>query len=83
MKEVKIYTWTVCPYCVRAKNLLNRKGVPFTEHNMDGKDEELNQLKAKTGMKTVPQIFIGDHFVGGFSELSALDAEGKLDQLLQ
>lgn len=83
MKDVIIYTWTVCPYCVRAKTLLTNKGVPFREINIDGQDDELQKLRAKTGMRTIPQIFIGDEFIGGFSELSALEKAGELDQKLK
>ena len=81
MSPVVIYTWTVCPYCVRAKNLLKSKGVSFEEINLDGKDQELAELRARTGMKTVPQIFIDNKLIGGFSDLSQLDSEGKLDGL--
>lgn len=63
---------------MRAKNLLNGKGLPFEEINLDGKDKELNELRAKTGQRTIPQIFIDDQFIGGFSELAQLDAEGRL-----
>lgn len=83
MKTVTVYTWTICPYCDRAKALLKNKNVPYTEINLDGKDEELKALREKTGLRTVPQIFIGDHFVGGFSDLSALEQKGELDLLLQ
>lgn len=77
-KKIEIYTWGYCPYCIRAKNLLKEKDMPFTEVNLDGKDEELRALRERTGQRTVPQIFIDDEFIGGFSELSALNAEGKL-----
>lgn len=83
MAKVVMYTWTVCPYCVRAKNLLKNKGVEFEEINLDGKDEELDQLRNQTGMKTIPQIFINDQLVGGFSELAQLEADGQLDQMLE
>ncbi len=77
-KKIEIYTWGYCPFCVRAKNLLAEKGLEFTEINLDGKDDELVKLREKTGQRTVPQIFIDDSFIGGFSELSALNADGKL-----
>jgi len=77
-KKIEIYTWGYCPFCVRAKNLLNEKGLEFIEHNLDGKDDELMALRDRTGQRTVPQIFIDDEFIGGFSELSALNADGKL-----
>ena len=82
MPKVEVYTWSNCPFCVRAKDLLSRKGVPFTEIDLDGKDDELKALRERTGMRTVPQIFVGDAHVGGFSELAALDAKGELDRML-
>lgn len=82
MPKVEVYTWTICPYCVRAKNLLKNKGVAFQEINIDGNDAEFEALKKRTGMKTVPQIFINDKLVGGYSDLAALEQEGKLDALL-
>ncbi len=78
MKKIEIYTWGYCPYCVRAKNLLNELDLEFTEIPLDGKDDELKALREKTGQRTVPQIFIDDEFIGGFSELSALNASGGL-----
>lgn len=82
-KSVTIYTWTVCPYCVRAKRLLEGKGIPYEEINLDGRDEELEALRARTGFRTIPQIFVKGEFVGGFSELSALNSTGELDQKLK
>lgn len=81
-KKITIYSWAVCPFCVRAKNLFNDKGLTYEEVNLDGKDDELNALIAKTGMKTVPQIFIDDFFVGGFQELAAYESTGELDKIL-
>lgn len=77
-KEIKLYTWGHCPYCIRAKNLLEHKGLSYEEINLDGKDEELQKLREETGQRTVPQIFVDGVFIGGFTELSALDNEGKL-----
>lgn len=77
-KTAKLYTWGHCPYCIRAKNLLNEIGIAFEEINLDGKDEELKKLREETGQRTVPQIFIDGEFIGGFSELSALNAAGSL-----
>ena len=84
MAFVKIYTTPSCPYCVRAKMLLNNKGVSFEEVSMyDVSSEERQQLAQKTNnYRTVPQIFINDQFIGGFDQLYALEREGKLDQLL-
>lgn len=61
---------------------MSRKGVPFEEVDLDGNDAELTALRTRTGMRTVPQIFVGETFVGGFSELAALDARGELDRML-
>ena len=82
MAEIQVYTWSNCPYCVRAKDLLNRKGVKFEEINLDGKDDELTKLRERTGQRTVPQIFIDGKLVGGFTDLAALDSRGELDALL-
>ena len=82
MKKILIYTTSVCPYCVRAKALLDRKGVEYEE--IDAQDEQIRmQMLEKTGGKrSVPQIFIGNHHVGGCDDLYALDKAGKLDELL-
>ena len=84
MAFVKIYTTPSCPYCVRAKMLLNNKGVSFEEVSMyDVSSEERQQLAQKTNnYRTVPQIFINDQFIGGFDQLYALERDGKLDGLL-
>jgi len=79
---VQIYTWSNCPYCVLAKNLLSQKGVTFQEINLDGKDKELNNLRERTGMRTVPQIFIDDKLVGGYQDLAALDVKGELEKMI-
>jgi glutaredoxin 3 len=83
MVDVVVYTTGYCPYCVRAKELLKRKGVPFREINLDGKHDELMALKNRTHHRTVPQIFIGDKFIGGFDELAELEDNGTLDQILE
>jgi glutaredoxin 3 len=82
MAKVEVYTWSNCPFCVRAKDLLNRKGAQFEEINLDGKDKELAQLRERTGQRTVPQIFIDGKLIGGFTDLAALDSRGELDRLL-
>lgn len=83
MAKVVIYSKNYCPYCDRAKNLLKTKGVSFEEHNIENKPEEMKALMEKTGMRTVPQIFIDDKLIGGFDDMNALDKEGKLDPLLK
>ena len=83
MKKVVIYTGDLCIHCGWAIDLLNRKNIEFTEYNIaqdTAKREEM--LKKSNGAKTVPQIFIGEHYVGGNDELQTLDREGKLNSLL-
>ena len=83
MANVEIYTWTTCPYCIRAKALLNSKGVKFTEYNITGDDKARAKMVERTdGPKSVPQIFIDNNHIGGCDDLHALDAKGKLDGLL-
>ncbi|MFW2077783.1 glutaredoxin 3 [Acinetobacter sp. ULE_I010] len=81
--EVKVYSTTFCPYCVRAKSLLERKSIAFTEINLDQEAPEVKvELMQKTKQRTVPQIFINDQFIGGFDQLYALEKAGKLDELI-
>ena len=83
MAEVTIYSTAVCPYCIRAKQLLERKGVTFKEVNLSNEAPEVRvELMQRTKHRTVPQIFIGEQFIGGFDQLYALEREGKLDELL-
>ena len=83
MKPVKLYTTPMCPYCVRAKSLLTKKGVAFEEIDVFMDDAARQEMLSKSeGSRTVPQIFIGETHVGGCDELYALDREGKLDSLL-
>ena len=84
MKPVKIYTTTYCGYCVRAKDLLTRKGVKYEELDVTSNDEMRSKLvEMSGGQRTVPQIFIGDTHVGGYSDLARLESEGRLDPMLQ
>ncbi|MBI1275625.1 glutaredoxin 3 [bacterium] len=82
MSAVTIYSTTVCPYCVRAKELLKRKGVSYAEINVDDDAERAKMIEKSGGRRTVPQIFIGSTHVGGCDDLYALEREGKLDALL-
>lgn len=83
MAQVEIYTTKVCPYCVKAKTLLNAKGVDFIEHDMTGDDAAREALLQKSnGMRTVPQIFIGGQHIGGCDNLYELEQKGELDKLL-
>ena len=83
MKPVKLYTTTYCAYCDRAKSLLSRKGVAFEEIDVTGDDEmRIKLVEMSGGLRTVPQIWVGDTHVGGFDRLSELDKSGKLDEML-
>jgi glutaredoxin 3 len=78
-----MYCTEVCPYCVRAEQLLARKGVIEIEKiRVDLQPELRIAMTEKTGRRTVPQIYIGEHHVGGYDDMAALDRAGKLDQLL-
>ena len=82
MAKVVIYTTTICPYCVRAKMLLQKKGVAYEEINV-GNDQEMRlKLVEMTRQRTVPQIFINDRHIGGCDDLYALERQGALDPLL-
>ena len=85
MPNVTIYTKDYCPYCIKAKNLLKRKGVENISEIDITKDEATLQemLTRSGGRKTVPQIFIGDKHIGGFDDLAALDSAGDLTLLLE
>ena len=83
MKPVKMYTTAVCPYCIRAKQILKSKGVAQIEEiRIDMQPEERAKMMEITGRRTVPQIFIGDTHVGGCDDLVALDGRGGLMPLL-
>tara|TARA_B100001179_G_C18345165_1_gene298324 strand:+ start:13 stop:279 length:267 start_codon:yes stop_codon:yes gene_type:complete len=83
MKEVVIYTGDLCIHCDWARELLNRKKIKFTEYNVAQDTSKKEEMFSKSnGAKTVPQIFIGEHHVGGNIELQALEKEGKLNSLL-
>lgn len=83
MTSVEIYTTPTCPFCIRAKGLLNRKGVPFTEIDVSG-DSSLREAMTRRagGRRTVPQIFIDGTGVGGCDDLHDLERRGELDKLL-
>ena len=84
MKNVIIYSSEICPYCVKAKQLLESKKVEYKELRVDKNPELVAEVVKKSGgRKTVPQIFIGDHHVGGCDELYALEQEKKLDSMLE
>ncbi|MDR1350482.1 MAG: glutaredoxin 3 [Zoogloeaceae bacterium] len=83
MNRVRMYTTAICPYCIRAKRLLNLRGArEIEEVRVDLQPEEMGRMTQKTGRRTVPQIYIDDTHVGGCEELHALDRAGKLIPLL-
>jgi glutaredoxin 3 len=82
MTRVEIYTTAFCPYCVRAKRLLQRKGVAYTEIAIDHNPDQMHNMIGRSQRRTVPQIFIDDHPVGGYDDMVELDAFGRLDELL-
>ena len=83
MKHVEIYTGPLCAFCDRAKALLSKKGVSFKEIDLASDPNKMEEMIKKTnGAKTVPQIFIGEHHVGGNAELQILEKNGKLNSLL-
>jgi glutaredoxin 3 len=84
MSEPKIVMYLTgwCPYCTRARQLLKEKGVEFEEIDVDARPEARTEMAARSGRRTVPQIFIGATHVGGCDDLHALEANGRLDSLL-
>jgi len=82
--KIEIYTWQTCPYCRRAKALLDSKGVAYQEISVDGDEPARDAMAQRTGGKrSVPQIFINGQHIGGSDDLHALDARGGLDPLLK
>ncbi len=81
--RVQVYATNWCPYCERARQLLRMKGVDFEEIDVEARPEARAEMTARSGRRTVPQIFIGDKHVGGSDELFALDAADGLDPLLK
>ena len=82
MPKVQIYTTAICPYCVRAKSLLERKGIGYEELRIEGSRDLMREMLERSKRRTVPQIFIDDFHVGGYDDMAALDVEGRLDPLL-
>jgi glutaredoxin 3 len=81
--NVEIYIWTTCPFCIKAKKLLDSKGVQYTEYNLDGDEAGRSKMAERTGgRKSVPQIFIDGNYIGGCDDVHALDRAGKLEPML-
>ncbi|MDG2460706.1 MAG: glutaredoxin 3 [Luminiphilus sp.] len=82
MSEIVIYTTRWCPYCIRAKSLLDRKGVVYREVPVDGDAVARQDMAQRAGQTSVPQIWVGEHHIGGCDELYGLEHSGELDPLL-
>jgi glutaredoxin 3 len=82
-RKVVMYTTGWCPYCARARALLDAKGVPVEEIDVEAAPDARREMLTRSGRNTVPQIFIGDDHVGGCDDLVALDEAGRLDSLLK
>ena len=82
MPKVVMYTTSVCPYCIRAKQLLQHKGISFEELNIEFDRSLMQECFTRSQRRTVPQIFIDDYHVGGYDDMAEMDAMGKLDPLL-
>lgn len=81
--KVEIYTWSTCPFCIRAKGLLKEKNVDFIEYCIDGDRTEKQKMSERAnGRTSVPQIFINDKHIGGCDDIYALERAGELDSLL-
>lgn len=82
--NVEMYTWSMCPFCIRAKALLNKKGVEFTEYCIDGDEDARDKMgKRSRGRRSLPQIFINDEHIGGCDDLYDLERQGRLNSLLE
>lgn len=82
MNDIVIYSSMLCGYCHAAKRLLSAKGAEFREISVDGDPAMRAQAMERSGQRTVPQIWIGERYIGGFTDLASLDQQGELDSLL-
>ena len=83
MSKIEIYTWQYCPFCMKAKTLLNKKNIQFTEYKIDGDEAARDEMSLRaSGRRSLPQIFINDEGIGGCDDLYELEKENKLDNLL-
>jgi glutaredoxin 3 len=78
-----MYSTRFCPYCIRARMLLDSKRVEYTDISVDGEPALRREMMQRSGRRTVPQIWIGDQHVGGFDDLARLEQQGRLDELLE
>lgn len=82
MNKVRMYCTATCPYCQMALRLLGRKGIDVEKIRVDLEPELRDEMARLTGRTSVPQIYVGDHHVGGYTDLAELDMDGELDELL-
>ncbi|WP_455211390.1 glutaredoxin 3 [Kaarinaea lacus] len=80
--KVEVYSTALCPYCSRARHLLEKKGIQFTEYRVDKEPGLRAEMEQRSRRTSVPQIFIDDRHIGGFDDMAELDIEGELDKLL-
>ncbi len=78
MKKIELYTWSYCPFCIKAKQLLDNKGMEYKEHVIDNDPDKKKELFKTTGQDTVPYVFIDGELIGGCDDLIAMDKAGKL-----
>ena len=84
MSKVEIYTWQYCPFCIRAKSLLKKKNINFTEYKIDGDNNAREKMSERAnGRSTLPQIFINNEGIGGCDDLYELEKDNKLDALIR
>jgi glutaredoxin 3 len=82
--NVEIYTWSRCPFCIRAKALLDKKGIDYTEYCIDGDEAARDEMAQRAnGRRSLPQIFINNEHIGGCDDMFALDRQGQLDTRLR
>ena len=82
MASVTVYSTDACPYCIQAKRLLDKRGIPYEEVNLARDPDGRTELVGRTGMMTFPQVLIGGELIGGYNETVAADKSGRLQELL-
>ena len=83
MPDVTVYTGSFCGYCVQVTSLLERNGIPYTEVSVEDHPDLREKLLARSGQRTLPQVYVGELYIGGAAELAALDRNGELLKLMQ
>ena len=81
--SVTLYTTRFCPYCIRARGLLDSKGVEYKDIAVDGSPQLRREMSDRSGRTSVPQIWIGERHIGGYDDMARLESQGRLDELLQ